>query len=509
MVWKYFLQIAAAVLNMNQNSILHGSLQLQSIFLNSKDDVRLSNFGRAIRLTRGGTNRSRRKKGQAYNTKSEMLSLGYLLYELCTLRSVQEGRMGCQSVGGLGSNVQPIGSSAGQAKVSYSDLTPISHGYSPELETLVRDLLSGDPTQRPSIQELWTSPLVRNKALNSNVQMPKVFFPQLQVLNEMKNKYNSATGDRHWTRVGGQERNSRGMMGRNNFPLADAIKQIKWDNVGGGVGGSNPYDYDFEGAYYGQLQENNKRHLHPINGDINYRGSRGDGSRSYLGNGGHGAQGSGENARGGNGERALHPQDLKTKLESDWIGQRRRQNGHNGYGDGGGEGPGAPGGHQGAGGPATAVMRKGQGHASAMSRAMNNAGDHRGNAYAAVGPGRGMRGGGLRDELDNWVSSKENKGGLGAVRRHQGAGKVRNGLDGNRGGPQLEGSSNNVGNRRLGGDTMDDHVSAYRKKKDAEAHKLDRCLKFLVMGPIGPWSDNDDFMKNEFNDYVARSMLHS
>ena len=64
-------------------------------------------------------------------------------------------------------------------------------------------MLSGDPTQRPSIQELWTSPLVRNKALNSNVQMPKVFFPQLQVLNEMKNKYNSATGDRHWTRVGG------------------------------------------------------------------------------------------------------------------------------------------------------------------------------------------------------------------------------------------------------------------------------------------------------------------
>ena len=112
--------------------------------------------------------------------------------------------------------------------------------------------------------------------------MPKVFFPQLQVLNEMKNKYNSATGDRQWTRVGGQERNSRGMMGMNNFPLADAIKQIKWDNVGGGVGGSNPYDYDFEGAYYGQLQENNKRHLHPINGDINYRGSRGDGSRSYL-----------------------------------------------------------------------------------------------------------------------------------------------------------------------------------------------------------------------------------
>ncbi len=76
-IWKYFLQIAAAVLNMNQNSILHGSLQLQSIFLNSKDDVRLSNFGRAIRLS--NTSKNRRRKGLTYNTKTEMLSLGYVL----------------------------------------------------------------------------------------------------------------------------------------------------------------------------------------------------------------------------------------------------------------------------------------------------------------------------------------------------------------------------------------------------------------------------------------------
>ena len=65
--------------------------------------------------------------------------------------------MGCQA-SGAGVQRPADGSSAGQAKVSFSDLTPISHGYSPELETLVRDLLSGDPTQRPSIQELWTSP---------------------------------------------------------------------------------------------------------------------------------------------------------------------------------------------------------------------------------------------------------------------------------------------------------------------------------------------------------------
>ena len=98
--------------------------------------------------------------------------------------------------------------------------------------------------------------------------------------------------------------------------------------------GLNPYDYDFEGAYYGQLQENNKS---IASTGHQLQGRQRDSSRSCLKQQPWRA-GSGENAGGQRGG-ALHPQDLKTKLESDWIGQRRRQNGP-GYGDGGGEAPG-------------------------------------------------------------------------------------------------------------------------------------------------------------------------
>ena len=307
-VWKYFLQIAAAVLNMNQNSILHGSLQLQSIFLNSKDDIRLSNFGRAIRLsTSNGGNgahpvRNRRRKGVTYNTKTEMLSLGCVLYELCTLKNVNDSR---------GTVVNGTSVMNGGWKINYADLNPISTGYSPELESLVKDLLACDASQRPTIQEIWTSPLVRNKALNSNVQMPKVFFPQLQVLNEMKHKY--ASGKRHWTRMCGQERNSR--MGRNNFPLADAIRQIKWDNASNVTHAAGLELHDYNG-HLQELQYANGSAggYYPINGDINYRGS-------------------------------VHAQDLRTKVESDWIGQKRAV-------------PEAPESSNGA----MAIMRKANGH---------------------------------------------------------------------------------------------------------------------------------------------------
>ena len=427
-VWKYFVQIAAAVLNMNQNSILHGSLQLQSIFLNSKDDIRLSNFGRAIRLsTSNGGNgahpvRNRRRKGVTYNTKTEMLSLGCVLYELCTLKNVNDSR---------GTVVNGTSVMNGGWKINYADLNPISTGYSPELESLVKDLLACDASQRPTIQEIWTSPLVRNKALNSNVQMPKVFFPQLQVLNEMKHKY--ASGKRHWTRMCGQERNSR--MGRNNFPLADAIRQIKWDNASNVTHAAGLELHDYNG-HLQELQYANGSAggYHLINGDINYRGS-------------------------------VHAQDLRTKVESDWIGQKRAV-------------PEAPESSNGA----MAIMRKANGHGGRGGKSVMSP------KGAAHKDGR-RRLPLLKDELDNWMASKENNS--------QGD-KLAKG----------KGRSSRQSEKDHNGGTKVSHVDLLkmRQKKERENHKLDRCLKFLVMGPIGPWSDNDDFMKNEFNDYVARSI---
>ena len=184
-VWRYFLQIASAVLHMNQNYILHGSLQLQSIFLNSHGDVRLSGFGRAIRLAQGkasGGNRHAIIKAGQYSNKSEMWALGCVLYELCTLRRSFDHRLHTHN-----------------SSLSYDDLEPISIHYSAELISLASDLLSSEPKNRPSIQEIWTSSFIRNKAINANVEIPRVFCPTLQVLEDMKHKY-EVDGRRHWSR---------------------------------------------------------------------------------------------------------------------------------------------------------------------------------------------------------------------------------------------------------------------------------------------------------------------
>ena len=105
----------------------------------------------------------------------------------------------------------------------------------------------------------------------------------------------------------------------------------------------------------------------------------------------------------------------------------------------------------------------------------------------------------MKDELDHWMGSKENNSlGMGHV--------GKNGKQNSREKMRQLGQGKGGGHHHL--PAHYDHEEM-RKKKERENHKLDRCLKFLVMGPIGPWSDNDDFMKNEFSEYVARSLAPS
>ena len=236
--------------------------------------------------------------------------------------------------------------------------------------------------------------------------------------------------------------------------------------------------HDYNGEVAMAMANQNQMLYHPINGDIN-----GDYMRKQN------AQGQGQRVH-------VHAQDLRTKVESDWIGHRGHRMGMGmGYPEGGVGGMGSSDGSM-------AIMRKGD----ALSPHAHSPG-----MKAGPGPGSVAGQGGmhtptslkvklqqnaaqdarglplLKDELDNWMASEGN-----GTPSGQGQKKL---------------SSREMMAREPPGETAS-HMQM-RKERERESHKLDRCIKFLVMGPIGPWADNDDLLKNEFTDYVASEIYDS
>jgi NIMA (never in mitosis gene a)-related kinase 1/4/5 len=75
---------------------------------------------------------------KAYNNKSDIWSLGCVLYELCTLRHPFEA----QNQGAL------------ILKILRGKFNPILPSYSRSLHEMVEKLLQKDPRKRPSIQDI-------------------------------------------------------------------------------------------------------------------------------------------------------------------------------------------------------------------------------------------------------------------------------------------------------------------------------------------------------------------
>lgn len=84
-----------------------------------------------------------------YTAKSDVWSLGILLYELCTLQHA----FSADNLLGL------------VFKIVSEDFEPIPNRYSPELQSLIKRLLDKKPENRPSIREILKMDLIRQKAI--------------------------------------------------------------------------------------------------------------------------------------------------------------------------------------------------------------------------------------------------------------------------------------------------------------------------------------------------------
>ncbi|PAV71159.1 hypothetical protein WR25_07354 isoform F [Diploscapter pachys] len=162
LVLNYFTQILIALNHMHSKQIVHRDLKPQNILLNRKKTmIKLSDFGiskelstRSVASTVIGTPNYLSPEiceGRAYNQKSDMWSLGCVLYELLALKRAFDGE-------NLPSIVMRI------TKCSYQ---PIGDHASAAAQHLVESLLQLNEKKRPDVKGTKDQHFVRKTNLRS------------------------------------------------------------------------------------------------------------------------------------------------------------------------------------------------------------------------------------------------------------------------------------------------------------------------------------------------------
>jgi NIMA (never in mitosis gene a)-related kinase len=156
-----FVQLCLALKHVHDRKILHRDIKAQNVFLTKDDIVKLGDFGIA-RVLSSTIDKAKTVVGtpyylspeivdnKPYNFKSDVWSLGVLLYELCTLKP-------------------PFDASSFHflaLKIVRGAYPPLPPHYSRDLKTLVAQMLCIDPNKRPSIAGILKVPFINRRIKN-------------------------------------------------------------------------------------------------------------------------------------------------------------------------------------------------------------------------------------------------------------------------------------------------------------------------------------------------------
>lgn len=159
-IWSYFLQILLALQHCHsppestsgtplRQQILHRDLKPENIFLDENQVIKLGDFGLSKAL--GAASFANTYVGtpyymspelmqeKSYDTKSDIWSLGCLIYELCALKP-------------------PFHEAKTHSELSIfirnGRIPPLPRGYSQALHQVIKSMLNVNPAMRPSAQQL-------------------------------------------------------------------------------------------------------------------------------------------------------------------------------------------------------------------------------------------------------------------------------------------------------------------------------------------------------------------
>jgi NIMA (never in mitosis gene a)-related kinase len=148
-ILDWFTQLCLAMKHVHDRKILHRDIKGQNIFITKANTLKLGDFGIA-RVLAKTQEKARTVVGtpyylspeiienKPYSFKSDIWSMGVLLYELCALSP-------------------PFNANSLQMlalKIVKGSYTPITTPYSKELKGLIADILQVDPNRRPLMREI-------------------------------------------------------------------------------------------------------------------------------------------------------------------------------------------------------------------------------------------------------------------------------------------------------------------------------------------------------------------
>ncbi|XP_054642551.1 serine/threonine-protein kinase Nek5-like isoform X3 [Dunckerocampus dactyliophorus] len=156
-VLDWFVQICLGLKHIHDRKILHRDIKSQNIFLTEQGKkVKLGDFGIA-RMLNNTMELARTCVGtphylspeicesRPYNNKTDIWSLGCVLYELCTLRHPFEGSSLRQLV----------------SKICRGRYNPVASRYSYDLRLLITQLFKVNPRDRPSVTSILQHPFLQ------------------------------------------------------------------------------------------------------------------------------------------------------------------------------------------------------------------------------------------------------------------------------------------------------------------------------------------------------------
>lgn len=157
-ILDWFTQICLAIRYIHKKRILHRDLKSKNVFLTKNGLIKLGDFGIAkclnftldIAKTMVGTPyylSPEMVRNEPYSFKSDIWSLGVLLYEMTCLRMPFDAKS------------LPMLS----VLIIKGEYQPIPNMYSKDLFLLIKSLLNTNPSKRPSIDEILKSPLIKSR----------------------------------------------------------------------------------------------------------------------------------------------------------------------------------------------------------------------------------------------------------------------------------------------------------------------------------------------------------
>ena len=156
-----FIQVALALKYLHDRKVLHRDLKAQNVFLMKDGSVKLGDFGIAkvlqntmqLAMSQIGTPYYLSPEicdNKKYNSKTDIWSLGCMLYEMCTFNHPFDAK-----------DIKSLMKRIIQAKY-----TPIPSRYSQDLQNLLAKMLNKDPKDRPSINQILGLPFIKANLSN-------------------------------------------------------------------------------------------------------------------------------------------------------------------------------------------------------------------------------------------------------------------------------------------------------------------------------------------------------